>query len=73
MTIKLKEGSTTLRTWSTGVFNTSNAFSYPYSHRISAPSSGSHTYKLTVSFTASGQLYADAPSLYVNDILAEAI
>ncbi len=71
--ITLKEGATVLRMWNFGVYNTTNAISVPYQHVITAPSAGSHTYKLTVSFNASGQLYANAAAKSINDFLVEAI
>jgi hypothetical protein len=73
LSLRLKEGSTLLKTWTIGTFNTSNAFSFTYEHVIIAPSAGPHTYKLTVAYSASGQLYADSATKYINDILVEAI
>lgn len=71
--INVKEGATLLRAAQFVVANTTNAFHGQTTVRVSAPSAGSHTYKMQGGFSSgTGVLYSDA-SGFISSLLVELI
>jgi len=69
--LRIKEGSTVLKAGQYAMVNTANAGTVMLIVKVSAPTAGAHTYKLSLAYSAgTGNAYADT-SGFTNSILAE--